>query len=108
MNENPLINDTLLQMKYARVVTLLARRLAIPEEEALRLFYGSETYRELSDLRNGLQNMGDLYLADSVILENSESSGLASELEKGRRQYREGDTVTCATKKELDKFLKKL
>jgi tRNA splicing endonuclease len=101
MNENPLINDTLLQMKYARVVTLLARRLAIPEEEALRLFYGSETYRELSDLRNGLQNMGDLYLADSVILENRESSGLTSELEKERRQYREGDTVACATKGDL-------
>ena len=69
MNENPLINDTLLQMKYARVVSLLAKRLAISEEDALRLFYGSETYRELSDLRNGLQNMGDLYLVDNVVLE---------------------------------------
>lgn len=87
MNENPLINDTLLQMKYARVVTLLARRLAISEEDALRLFYGSETYRELSDLRNGLQNMGDLFLADSVILENGDGSDGASEPKKGRGQY---------------------
>ena len=74
MNENPLINETLLQMKYARVVSLLAERLSISEEDALRIFYNSETYKELSDLRNGLHNMSDLYLVDNIVLE-SQSSG---------------------------------
>ena len=43
MNENPLINETLLQMKYARVVFLLASQLGINEERALDLFYNSDT-----------------------------------------------------------------
>ena len=69
MDRNPLINETLLQMKFARVVSLLSQRLGISSEQALGIFYNSETYRNLSDTRNGLQNMSDSYLVDSIMLE---------------------------------------
>lgn len=38
MNGNPLINETLLQMKYARVISLLAKKLAVPEDKAMAIF----------------------------------------------------------------------
>ncbi len=68
MTHNPLINETLLQMKFARVVSLLAKRLGITEEDALGIFYNSETYKNLSDTRNGLQNMSDAYLVDDIVM----------------------------------------
>lgn len=69
MVENPLVNETLLQMKYARVVTLLAETLGIDQERALDLFYNSETYQYLSQKRFHLHNMSDAYLVDEIILE---------------------------------------
>lgn len=69
MESNPLINETLLQMKYARVVNLLAERLGITHPQALEVFYYSETYRHLSDLRNHLHNMSDAYLAEEIVNE---------------------------------------
>ncbi len=73
MNGNPLINETLLQMKYARVISLLAKRLDIPEDKAMDIFYNSKTYNNLIDLRNGLQNMSDAFLVDEIIQESSAS-----------------------------------
>jgi len=69
MEENNLINETLLQMKYARVITLLAERLNISQQEALGLFYESETYTHLSNKSNRLHNMSDAFLADELIIE---------------------------------------
>ena len=71
MNGNPLINETLLQMKYARVISLLAQRLGISDENAMAIFYNSKTYSNLNDLRNGLQNMSDAFLVDEIIQESS-------------------------------------
>lgn len=71
MAENPLINETLLQMKYARVISLLAKKLGIPDEDAMAIFYNSRTYSDLIDLRNGLQNMSDAFLVDEIIQESS-------------------------------------
>ena len=48
-NTNHLVNETLLQMKYARVVSLLAERLDISEPRALDLFYNSKTYQYMID-----------------------------------------------------------
>ncbi len=75
MNGNPLINETLLQMKYARVISLslLAKKLAVPEDKAMAIFYNSKTYCNLNDLRNGLQNMSDAFLVDEIIQESSAS-----------------------------------
>ena len=71
MTGNPLINETLLQIKYARVISLLAKRLGIPVENAMAIFYNSKTYSNLIDLRNGLQNMSDAFLVDEIIQETS-------------------------------------
>ncbi len=75
MNGNPLINETLLRMKYARVISLslLAKKLAVPEDKAMAIFYNSKTYCNLNDLRNGLQNMSDAFLVDEIIQESSAS-----------------------------------
>ena len=69
MNENPLINETLLQIKYARVISLLAKRLGITEDRALELFYTSNTYSYLSQKMYRLHNMSDSYLVDEIMLE---------------------------------------
>lgn len=69
MAENPLINEALLQMKYSRVVSLLAEALNISQERALGLFYNSDTYRYLSQKMYHLHNMSDAYLVDEIMLE---------------------------------------
>ena len=69
MAENHLINETLLQMKYSRVVSLLAETLNISQERALGLFYNSDTYRYLSQKMYHLHNMSDAYLVDEIMLE---------------------------------------
>ena len=69
MNEHPLINETLLQMKYARVVSLLADTLNISDERALEVFYTSDTYSYLSRKMYHLHNMSDAYLVDDLMLE---------------------------------------
>ena len=60
-------------MKYARVISLLAKKLAVPEDKAMAIFYNSKTYSNLNDLRNGLQNMSDAFLVDEIIQESSTS-----------------------------------
>ena len=64
-----LVNPTLLQMKYSRVICLLAKALGISIPDAMDVFYRSETYRNLSEPKNHLHNMGDLYLVDELMLE---------------------------------------
>ncbi|MBR3496955.1 MAG: DUF3791 domain-containing protein [Prevotella sp.] len=63
------MNETLLQMKYARVISLLAETLGIGDDRALELFYMSDTYRYLSRKMYHLHNMSDAYLVDEIILE---------------------------------------
>ena len=67
--KSPAPNPTLLQMKYSRVICLLSKTLQIVIMDALDGFYRSGTCRNLSEPRNHLHNMGDLYLVDELILE---------------------------------------
>lgn len=69
MNENPLINETLLQMKFARIITLLSERLDISPQRAIDIFYNSLTYSYLSKRMYHLHNMSDAYLVDEIVLE---------------------------------------
>ncbi len=69
MKHSPLINETLLQMKYARIISLLAERLDITADRALELFYNSKTYSHLDQLQHNLHNMSDNYLADEILTE---------------------------------------
>ncbi len=74
--QDTLVNETLLQMKYARVVGLLAERLQISQPKALEMFYNSETYTNLNNRANHLHNMSDAFWVDEVMLElnNAEST----------------------------------
>lgn len=65
MNANPI----LLQKKYARVVTAFAKRTEMTLDEALKFFYGSETYQLVRDGVSDLHCMSDDYLADELLLE---------------------------------------
>ena len=62
-------NQTILQMKYARVVRLFADQACLSYEEALEKFYDSNTYDLIS---NGIADMhcySDEYLSDELLLE---------------------------------------
>ena len=47
----------------------LASVLKVDEEKALDIFYSTETYRQLSDPKYGLQLMSDGYILENVIAE---------------------------------------
>lgn len=64
-----IVNETLLQMKYARVIGLLAERLQITRPKALEVFYNSDTYTNLRNKANHLHNMSDAFLVDELMLE---------------------------------------
>lgn len=47
----------------------LAAALQVDEEKALDIFYSTETYKQLSDAKYGLQLMSDGYVLENVIAE---------------------------------------
>ena len=63
------MRDTVLWRKQARIIMALALELSISEEHALDLFYSTETYRQLSDPKYGLQLMSDGYIVENVLSE---------------------------------------
>lgn len=65
MNADP----TLLQLKFARIVTKLARRERIPAADALRFFYHSRLYPLLRDGVADLHCMADEYIVEDLARE---------------------------------------
>lgn len=63
------MRDNVLWRKESHIIILLAEALHIDAERALSLFYGTETYRQLSDPRYGLQLMSDQYIVDNILAE---------------------------------------
>ena len=63
------MRDNVLWRKQARIIMALASALEIDEENALDIFYSTETYRQLSDPKYGLQLMSDGYILENVIAE---------------------------------------
>ena len=59
-------NPTLLHMKYARIVRKLAEKRGISLDEALDLFYRSQTYRLISEGVSDLHCMSDEYLVQEL------------------------------------------
>ena len=62
-------NQTILQMKYARIVKLFAEQASISYEDALGKFYDSTTFELIS---NGIADMhcfSDEYLAEELLIE---------------------------------------
>lgn len=68
-------NKILLEMKYARVIMGLAKKLNISPLRALELFYHSDTYVRLSKQEGDLHCMGDGYLVDELIIEYTIKQG---------------------------------
>lgn len=62
MNANPY----LLQRKYARVVDLFAEETGMSRDDALYLFYGSDTYSLMREGVSDLHCMSDGYLVDEL------------------------------------------
>ena len=62
-------NKTLLEMKYARIVSHFAELANISENEALKFFYHSDTYKLMSEQIADFHCYGDLYLADELMIE---------------------------------------
>ena len=59
-------NKTILQMKYARIVSIFAEQVGISIEDALDFFYRSYTYQMMSHGIADLHCLGDGYLAGLV------------------------------------------
>ena len=62
-------NKTLLEMKYARIVSIFAKLANISVSKALRFFYHSDTYKLMSEQIADFHCYGDLCLADELMLE---------------------------------------
>lgn len=65
-------DSTLLQMKYARIISLLAKKADVDEEKAMEMFYKSNTYILMSKGISDFHCMSDAYLAEEIILEQKE------------------------------------
>ena len=63
------MRDNVLWRKQARIIMALASALEIDEEQALDVFYSTETYRQLSDPKYGLHLMSDGYILENVLSE---------------------------------------
>lgn len=69
-------NRIILDMKYARIIEILAQRLKIPREEAMDIFYNSPVFELIDNGVADLHCRSDQYLADEII--NEENPGSAS------------------------------
>lgn len=71
MNANPI----LLQKKYARVVELFAKENDITLQEALDVFYRSQTYELMSEGVSDMHCMSDEYLVQELEEEMTRRKG---------------------------------
>ena len=62
-------NKTLLQRKYARVISLFAKRAGIPASQAMDFFYHSTEYRLMREGIGYLHCMTEDYIVDDLMLE---------------------------------------
>ena len=63
---------TLLQMKYARIISLLAKKTNVAGEKAMELFYKSNTYMLMSKGISDFHCLSDAYLVDEILLEQKQ------------------------------------
>lgn len=70
---NDLAKQTVLQMKYARIIVLLAEILHIDNVAAMDVFYNSQTLKLIEDGVADLHCRSDRYLAEEIAKEYRES-----------------------------------
>jgi len=63
-------NKNLLRIKFARVVEAYAKRTGCSFDDALRKFYGSQTYAMMRDGVADLHCMSVPYLVDELVSES--------------------------------------
>lgn len=63
-------NKILMQRKYAKVIEVLAERAGKSLDEALKMFYTSDTYDNMREKIADMHCRSDIYLADNIIAEN--------------------------------------
>lgn len=63
------MRDAVLWRKQSHIIMMLADALKIDAEQALDLFYSTNTYKLLSDPKYGLQLMSDQYIVDDILME---------------------------------------
>ena len=66
-------NKTVLQMKYARIVSLFSKETGMPLEDALSFFYNSTTSEFISEGVADMHCRSDEYLVDELKMEYEES-----------------------------------
>lgn len=71
MNLTQEAREAVLQLKYARIIEAIAAEADIDAEEAMRVFYGSETMPLIQEGVGDLHCRSDLYLAHEVLGEGS-------------------------------------
>lgn len=59
-------------MKYARIISLLAKKADVDEEKAMEMFYKSNTYMLMSKGISDFHCMSDAYLVEEIMLEQKE------------------------------------
>ena len=69
MNANPI----LLQMKYARVVSLFSEQMHMSLDDALAFFYHSDLYQLVKNGVSDMHCMSDAYLVEELQDEYAES-----------------------------------
>lgn len=65
-------NKTILQMKYARIVSIFAKNTGLSLEDALSFFYDSDTYMLISEGVADMHCRSDEYLAEELMIEYKE------------------------------------
>ena len=63
------MRDNVLWRKQATIIMMLAKELDISPERALDIFYSTNTCRQLSNPKTGLQLMSDAYVLEDTLNE---------------------------------------
>lgn len=61
------MRDSVLWRKLSHITMLLAEALQIDAERALDLLYSTNTYRQLTNPKSGLQLMSDQYILENIL-----------------------------------------
>lgn len=70
--------QTILQMKYARIIEAMAKMMNVDNVTAMDIFYNSDIMQMIDDGVADLHCRSDLYLAEEVILEYNEKKSVAA------------------------------
>ena len=63
------MRDNVLWRKQSTITMMLAKELDVSPERALDIFYSTNTCRQLSDPKTGLQLMSDAYVLEDTLNE---------------------------------------